>query len=95
VSRQILKRIRNAVRLGKYDLTHHAIDEMVEDDLGIRDVEQAILNGDLVKTEIYDPRGPKYTVMGLAEDRETEVGIVGRFTDPDNYLIITIYEVTE
>ncbi len=76
-------------------MTHHAIDEMVEDDLGIGDIEQALLNGELVTTAIHDPRGPKYTVIGLAEDQATEVGIVGRFTDMDTYRIITVYEVTE
>jgi len=54
-------------------LTRHAIDEMAEDGLGIFDVESAILGGGITKTERDDPRGPRYTIIGLAEDQKTEV----------------------
>lgn len=37
----------------------------------------------------------RYTIIGLAEDQKTEVGVVGRFTETDVYLIITVYEATE
>ena len=93
--RRLLERIRDAILYGEYDLTRHAIDEMAEDELGIFDVESAILDGEITKTEMDDPRGPRYTIIGLAEDQKTEVGVVDRFTDTDIYLIITIYEVTE
>lgn len=61
----------------------------------ILDIESAILDGEITKTETDDPRGPRYTIVGLAEDRKTEVGVVGRFTETGTYLIITVYEVTE
>ena len=90
-----LEQIRNAIIYGEYDFTHHAVDEMAEDRLSILDVENAILNGEITKTETDDPRGPRYTIVGLAEDRKTEVGTAGRFTETGIYLIITVYEVTE
>ncbi len=89
-----LDRIQYAILTGEYDLTHHAIDEMAEDGLGIADVEHAILDGEITRVETEDPRGPKYTVIGLAKDQETEVGTVGRFTETGIYLVITVYEVT-
>ena len=95
MSQRLLRRIRGAIISGDYDLTRHAIDEMAEDGLGIFDVERAILDGEITKTETDDPRGPRYTIIGLAEDRKTEVGVVGRFTETGIYLIITVYEVTE
>jgi len=95
MSRRLLDRIRSAIVSGGYDLTRHAIDEMAEDYLGIFDVESAVLNGEIIKTETNDPRGPRHTIVGLAEDQKTEVGVVGRFTETDVYLIITVYEVTE
>jgi hypothetical protein len=95
MSRRLLERIRVAILSGDYDLTRHAIDEMAEDRLSIFDVECAILSGEITKTEIDDPRGPRYTIIGLAEDQKTEVGVVGRFTETDIYLIVTVYEVTE
>ena len=64
-------------------------------DLWYNDVECAILDGEITKTEMDDPRGPRYTIVGLAEDGRREVGVVGRFTETGIYLIITAYEVTE
>ena len=76
-------------------MTVHAMEEMAEDDLDILDVEHAILNGQVVRREKDDPRGPKYVVEGFAANEETSVGIVGRFQARERYLIITIYEVTK
>ena len=59
--RRILDRIRAPIRHAAYDITAHAIEEMAEDALDIVDVETAILNGRLVKTERDDPRGTQYT----------------------------------
>ena len=58
--KRVLQRIRDAVRSQKYDVTKHAVDEMAEDGLDIVDVEAAILNGSIVKTEKDDPRGALY-----------------------------------
>jgi hypothetical protein len=93
--RRVLERIRDAVRSGKYDVTKHAVDEMAEDGLDIADVEAAILNGKLVKTEKDDPRGTRYTLHGVAADGLTPAGSAGRFTETGRYLIITAYEVTD
>jgi len=94
VSQRVPERIRDAVIRGEYDLTRHAVDEMAEDGLIIFDVESAILEGEIVNTEIDDPRGTRYTIVGLAQDGKTEVGVVGRFTETGIYLIITVYELT-
>jgi hypothetical protein len=74
-------------------MTVHAMEEMAEDELDIVDVEQAVLNGQVVRREKHDPRGTKYVVEGLAADGETSVEVVGRFLDNERYLIITIYEI--
>jgi len=68
---------------------------MAEDALDIVDVETAIFNGRLVKTERDDPRGTRYTVHGVGADGLTPVGTAGRFTGTGRYLIITVYEITE
>ncbi|MDQ6653712.1 MAG: DUF4258 domain-containing protein [Acidobacteriota bacterium] len=76
-------------------MTVHAIEEMAEDDLDILDVEQAILNGKIVRREKNDPRGTKYAVEGLATDAKISVGVVGRFQGNERYLIITVYEASK
>ena len=76
-------------------MTVHAVEEMAEDDLDILDVEQAILNGQIVRREKNDPRGTKYAIEGFATDAEISVGVVGRFQGNERYLIITVYEVSK
>lgn len=93
--RRTIERIREKIRLRAYDMTVHAIEEMAEDDLDILDVEQAVLNGQVVRREKDDPRGTKYVIEGLATDGETSVGVVGRFQGSERYLIITLYEISK
>ncbi|HEY6233373.1 MAG TPA: DUF4258 domain-containing protein [Pyrinomonadaceae bacterium] len=94
MSSRTVERIRKAIRLRAYDMTVHAAEEMAEDDLDILDVEQAILTGQVSRTEKDDPRGTKYVLEGLATDGKTLIGVVGRFQG-ERYLIITIYEISE
>lgn len=93
--RQILGRIKAAIRDGIYDMTVHASEEMAEDDLDITDVEISILGGRIVRSEKGDPRGTRYTIQGAGTDGTTRVGTVGRFTETGRYLIITVYKVVE
>src|SRR5438552_1723767 len=93
--RSRIERIREKIRLREYDMSAHAMEEMAEDNLTIEDVESAVLNGSIARVEKDDPRGTKYVVAGVGVDEETPVGTVGRFTNTDRYLIITVYEVTE
>lgn len=74
-------------------MTVHAAEEMAEDGLDILDIEQAVLTGRIVRTEKDDPSGTKYVIEGLATDDQTSVGVIGRFTSDERYLLITIYEV--
>ncbi len=93
--RKDLDRIREKIRLQQYDMSAHAMEEMAEDFLTILDVEEAVLSGRVVRVEKEDLRGSKYVVVGTALDRQTPVGVVGRFASSGRYLIITVYEVTE
>jgi hypothetical protein len=76
-------------------MSAHATEQMAEDDLDILDVEQAVLNGHIARIEKDDPRGTKYVIVGTGMDQTTPVGVVGRFTEIDRFLIITVYEVTK
>jgi len=95
VALQILERIRDCIRTGKYDLTSHAFDEMAEDALSLLDVEQAILSGKIDKMGIDDPRGTKYIIHGTGNSPFVQVATVGRFVLDNSYLIITVYVVND
>ena len=90
-----IERIREKIRLHEYDMSAHAMEEMAEDNLDILDVKQAILNGQITRTEKEDPRGTKCVIEGIAVNQQTPVGVVGRFTSTGRYLIITVYEITD
>lgn len=76
-------------------MSAHAMEEMAEDNLDIEDVQRTILKGRITRISKDDPRGTKYTVEGAAADNKTPVGVVGRFTTTDRYLIITVYEISQ
>ena len=75
-------------------MSAHAMEEMAEDKLDVIDVETAIGNGRIARTEKNDPRGTKYIVEGIGSDKQRAVGVVGRFTSSGRYLIITVYGIT-
>ena len=93
MSQKIFARIRELVRLGRYDMTAHAVEEMAEDFLTIADVESAVATGVFARIEREDPRGVKYVIEGFGVDNLTPVGVVGRFRGDVRYLVITVYEI--
>lgn len=76
-------------------MTVHAMEEMAEDDLDVLDIEEAVLNGRVVRSNKDDPRGTRYTVEGMALDGQKLVAIVGRFHGTSRFLIITVYDVNK
>ena len=88
-----LERIRKAILDHRYTLTEHAYDEMEEDNLDVLDVESAILTGKIDQALTKDPRGTRYVVIGSATDQITPVGVVARFVEHDQLLIVTVYEI--
>jgi hypothetical protein len=76
-------------------MTAHAMEEIAEDNLDILDVENAVLSGRITRIDKNDPRGTKYVIAGKALDQQIPVGVAGRFTSAERYLIITVYEITD
>lgn len=66
---------------------------MAEDRLNIVDVEHAVLTGRIAQIHRQDPRGNKYVIEGMAMDGGTLVGVVGRFSSRDRYLVVTVYRI--
>ena len=81
MARRNINDIRDNIRVGKYDMTVHAIEEMAEDGLDILDFEQSILYGQISRIEKDDPRGARYVIEGPAIEEPISVGSVGRFVD--------------
>lgn len=92
MNKEILARIRQAVREKRYQMTDHALEEADDDDLTLDDILDVLLNGDLDSTYTDDPRGTRYVIRGDVD--EDEVDVVCRFRHDGRLLIvITVYVV--
>lgn len=90
-----IRRIRLALKEGRYEYSIHALEEMDEDQLADSDVYEATMKGKVVAKLTADPRGTRFVVRGLAVDKETRVEVVCRFLSPEILRIITVYAVEE
>jgi len=90
-----LRRYREAVRLGNYHVSEHALDEMDEDRLGILDVESAILSGAIVKRQRDRRTGERKSVIeGRARDGR-ELAAVVKWTVSGRMALITVYRIRD
>jgi hypothetical protein len=87
--------IRAYFRQEAYELSMHAQQERLEEDLDIVDIEEAIRNGVILENYPDDPRGPSCLILGHAAGRPVHLvvgwargGEVGRRIPR----LITIYE---
>lgn len=87
-----LSKIQQKVIDREYYLSTHVEDEMAEDRLERKDVENAILRGKIDKKMTHDVRGTRYRIAGPAEDGRL-VHVVCRFKEVGNLIIITVYMV--
>ena len=86
--------IKRLIREGRYEVSIHAQQERLEDDLDIVEVESAVIQGDLIEDYPTDPRGPSCLVGGLAGAKPIHV-VLG-WTRVKNQLepmlrVITVY----
>ena len=88
-----IRRIRGAVRRGKYEFTLHALEEMDEDDLSESDVRSAFLRGHVSAQLVDDPRGVRFVVRGTPQGSDTEIEVVCRFLPSGLLRIITVYQL--
>ncbi len=88
-----IKRIRRAIREGRYEFTVHALEEMDEDDLDTKDVQYAVLHGEISAELTDDPRGIRFVVGGTTRLQDREMEVVCRFLPSGLLRIITVYQM--
>lgn len=85
-----LKRLRRAIREGKYFVSAHADEEMYEDNLEPEDVERIILRGRMRRKLTHDLRGTRFEVAGKALDGR-KACVICRLLDDGCALVVTAY----
>ncbi len=86
----ILQRIRQRIIDREYYVSSHAEEEMLDDDLERKDIENAILKGRIEKKLTEDIRGTRYRIEGPALDGRM-IQVLCRFRENANLIIITVY----
>ncbi len=91
--RQILNKMRRAVRAGRVVMTNHAVKEMKRDGLDFDDIVNAILTGEIVKQQ-FDPERneDKYIIYGDALNKD-EIGLAAKLGYNKDIVIITVYRL--
>jgi len=86
-----LRRFREAVRLGEYDITSHGLDEMEDDELSVLDLESCVLTGSIVERQRDRRTGEwKYVIEGQALNGEG-VAVVAKRLVRGKMGVLTIY----
>lgn len=91
--RGLLQRLRQKIVDRAYYLSGHAEEEMLNDGLERRDVENAILKGRIEKRMTKDPRGPRCRVEGPSLDGRM-IQVICRLDESGDLRIITVYALT-
>jgi len=71
-------------------MSSHAEEEMLDDNLERKDVENAILKGRIEKKMTHDERGARYRIEGPARDGKL-IYVICRFREHADLIIITVY----
>lgn len=85
-----LHKIRQKIIDRNYYLASHAEEEMLNDALDRKDVENAILKGWIEKKMTLDVRGTRYRIEGPSMDGRL-IHVLCRFREDTNLVIITVY----
>ncbi|MGZ8880408.1 MAG: DUF4258 domain-containing protein [Halobacteriota archaeon] len=85
-----IQTIRQRILDRDYFMSSHAEEEMLDDNLERKDVENAILKGRIEKKMTHDERGARYRIEGPARDGKL-IYVVCRFREHANLIITTVY----
>ncbi len=93
-----LGEIRDLIRKGEYEVSFHAQQERLEENLDIAEIEKAILGrSEILEEYTDDPRGESCLVLGFAE-RQPIHAVMGwatrRHTNQKMLRVITVYTPT-
>lgn len=85
-----IQKIRRRIIERNYFISSHAEEEMLDDDLERKDIENAILKGEIETKMTHDERGTRYRIQGPARDGRV-IHVICRFHESADLIIITVY----
>lgn len=85
--------IRYLISRDQYELSIHAQQERLEDDLDVVEIETALMQGELLEDYPEDPRGESCLVLGYAGTKPIHAVIGWAKTTPEDEKILRIITV--
>ncbi len=85
-----LQKIQQRIIDRDYFMSSHAEEEMLDDSLERKDIENAISKSRIEKKLTQDTRGTRYRIEGVALDGRL-IHVVCRFREGQSLLIITVF----
>jgi hypothetical protein len=82
--------IKSQVKSGNYELTIHADDERINEELTFAELEEALTEGDVIEDYPDDPRGASCLLLGHTK-QDKPLHIVCGKTNLRRLLLITVY----
>ena len=86
----MIKFIKSQVKSNNYELTLHADDERIDEDLNYVELEEALVNGEILEDYPTDPRGASCLIVGYTKSKKP-IHIVCGKTNLGGLLLITVY----
>ena len=89
-----INEIQRLIRQGKYELSIHAQQERLEENLDVTEIEEAVAHGEILEEYPNDPRGESCLVLGYAGTKPIHavLGWARRRGEGEKTLrIITVY----
>jgi hypothetical protein len=87
-----IRKIQQRIVDRDYFISSHAEEEMLDDDLERKDIENAILKGKIEKKMTYDERGTRYRIEGPARDGRL-IHVICMFRENASLIIVTVYAI--
>jgi hypothetical protein len=81
--------IRQSAATGAYELSLHADDERLADDLTVDEVEEVLASAELLEDYPDDPRGHSCLILGYTQGQP--VHVVCGLTPQGRVIVITVY----
>lgn len=83
------KEIQKRIKKKNYLFSKHADEERTKDKLTAKEIEQAVISGEVIEKRLDDPRGESRLIVGKTEEGRTVHIVIGlRFGKP---IIVTNY----
>lgn len=81
--------IKAKIQANNYELSIHAHDERINDEIEFAELEEALLSGEIIEDYPNDPRGASCLVLGYTKQNRPIHIVCG--TKRGNLILITIY----